>query len=101
MVAAAYRAARRTGPTDDDLERWSRAYDSNLLREAVIYETLGCRGPEVLSTLNDEIFARVVEYVRRFVMPPAPRAAPGLPSAATRPMRMWMKTTTRRRPESV
>ncbi len=78
MVVAAYRATRGAGPVDADLERWSHAYDANLLREAVIFETLGCRGPDVLPTLNDEIFARVVDYVRRFVMPPVPVAAPGL-----------------------
>jgi tetratricopeptide (TPR) repeat protein len=70
MATAAYRAQRARGPADADLERWSRAYDSNLLREAVIYETLGCRRPEVLPLLNDDALGRVVEYVRLFVLPP-------------------------------
>jgi tetratricopeptide (TPR) repeat protein len=65
-----------TGPIDADLERWSQAYDANLLREAVIYDTLGCRRPEVLPSLSDEVFDRVVEYVRRFVLPPSPPGAP-------------------------
>jgi tetratricopeptide (TPR) repeat protein len=77
MVTAAYRAARASGPPDADLDRWSRAYDSNLLREAVIYDTLGCRSADVLPTLNDEVFARVTDYVRLFVLPPAPAASPG------------------------
>jgi tetratricopeptide (TPR) repeat protein len=77
MVTAVYRAARGTGPGDADLERWSRAYDSDLLREAVIYETLGCRRPEVLPLLTDDALARVAEYVRRFVVPePAKPIAP-------------------------
>ena len=50
MATAAYRAQHGAGPPDADLERWSRAYDHNLLREAVIYETIGCRRPEVLRT---------------------------------------------------
>jgi tetratricopeptide (TPR) repeat protein len=77
MVTAAYRALRGTGPKDADLERWSRAYDLNLLREAVIYETLGCRRPEVLPLLNDEALGRVVEYVQRFVLPAPPAASGG------------------------
>jgi tetratricopeptide (TPR) repeat protein len=84
MVTAAYRAARASGPPDADLERWSRAYDSNLLREAVIYDTLGCRSADVLPTLNDEVFARVTDYVRLFVMPPAPVGSPP-PGAAAPP----------------
>jgi tetratricopeptide (TPR) repeat protein len=69
LATAAYRALHGAGPKDADLERWSRAYDLNLLREAVIYETLGCRRPEVLPLLNDEALGRVVEYVQRFVLP--------------------------------
>ena len=71
MATAAYRALHGAGPRDADLERWSRAYDVNLLREAVIYDTLGCRRPEVLPLLNDEALGRVVEYVQRFVLPAA------------------------------
>jgi tetratricopeptide (TPR) repeat protein len=72
MVTAAYRAAPPGGPRDPDLDRWSRAYDANLLREAVIYETLGCRAPETLPLLTDDLLDRIVAYVRQFVMPPAP-----------------------------
>jgi len=68
MATAAYRELRGAGPRDPDLERWSRAYDANLLREAVIYETIGCRRPEVLPLLDDEALARVAEYVRLFVL---------------------------------
>jgi tetratricopeptide (TPR) repeat protein len=75
MVTAAYRAAPAGGPRDPDLDRWSRAYDANLLREAVIYETLGCRSAEVVPLLDDDLLSRVIEYVRQFVMP-APPAAP-------------------------
>jgi tetratricopeptide (TPR) repeat protein len=81
MVTAAYRATPAGGPTDADLDRWSRAYDANLLREAVIYETLGCRAPEVLPLLSDELLGRVIEYVRQFVMPAAAFATPALPPA--------------------
>jgi tetratricopeptide (TPR) repeat protein len=84
MATAAYRAAVRggTGPKDPDLDRWSRAYDANLLREAVIYETIGCRRPEVLPLLSDEVLGRVTEYVRLFVLPPpASAAAPRPPGS--------------------
>jgi hypothetical protein len=74
MVTAAYREQAGAGPKDADLERWSHAYDLNLLREAVIYDTLGCRRPEVLPLLTDEALGRVVEYVRRFVLPASPPA---------------------------
>jgi len=70
MATAAYRAQHGAGPPDANLQRWSRAYDSNLLREAVIYETIGCRRPEVLPLLNDEALGRVAEYVRLFVLSP-------------------------------
>ncbi len=77
MATAAYRAAIKgggtKGGTDPDLDRWSRAYDANLLREAVIYETIGCRRPEVLPLLSDEALGRVTEYVRLFVLPAPPR----------------------------
>lgn len=82
MATAAYRAQRgagaRTATPDADLDRWSRAYDANLLREAVIYETIGSRRPEVLPLLNDEELQRVAEYVRLFVVPspPTPAALP-------------------------
>ena len=70
MATAAYRAQHGAGPPDADLERWSRAYDANLLREAVIYETIGCRRPEVLPLLTDEALGRGSEYVRLFVLSP-------------------------------
>ncbi len=70
MATAAYRGLRGAGPPDADLERWSRAYDVNLLREAVIYETIGCRRPEVLPLLTDDALGRMAEYVRLFVLSP-------------------------------
>jgi tetratricopeptide (TPR) repeat protein len=71
LATAAYRLSKSASAaaTDADLERWSRAYDANLLREAVIYETIGCRRSEVLPLLSDEAFGRMVEYVRLFVLP--------------------------------
>jgi len=77
MATAAYRELRGAGPRDPDLERWSRAYDANLLREAVIYETIGCRRPEVLPLLDDEALARVAEYVRLFVLSVTGPTGPG------------------------
>ena len=71
IATAVYRGLRGAGPRDADLERWSRAYEANLLREAVIYETIGCRRPEVLPLLDDEALARMVDYVRFFVLSPA------------------------------
>jgi tetratricopeptide (TPR) repeat protein len=73
LATAAYRATAAGVTSDADLERWSRAYDANLLREAVIYETLACRRPEVLPLLDDEALRRMVEYVRLFVLPPPAR----------------------------
>jgi tetratricopeptide (TPR) repeat protein len=72
MATAAYRAQHGAGPPDADLERWSRAYDQNLLREAVIYETIGCRRPEVLPLLTDEALGRMSQYVGLFVLSKAP-----------------------------
>jgi tetratricopeptide (TPR) repeat protein len=71
LVAAAYRLARVPGgpAPDADLERWARAYDANLLREAVIYETIGCRRPEILLLLREEALGKMIEYVRLFVVP--------------------------------
>ncbi len=80
MVTAAYRAQHGAGPRDVDLERWSRAYDQNLLREAVIYETIGCRRPEVLPLLTDEALGRVSQYVGLFVLSPAPARKPAPPA---------------------
>jgi len=66
---------------DPDLERWSQAYDANLLREAIIYETVGCRRPDVLPLLPDEALGRMIEYVRLFVLP-RPAAAGGRTAAS-------------------
>ena len=52
VSAAPATRGRGNGRADADLERWSRAYDANLLREAVIYETIGCRRPEVLAAAH-------------------------------------------------
>jgi tetratricopeptide (TPR) repeat protein len=82
MVTAAYRATPAGGPRDPDLDRWSRAYDANLLREAVIYETLGCRSPDVLPLLPDDLLGRIIDYVRQFVMP----APPASPSPSSSPI---------------
>lgn len=72
LAVAAYRESRTAGaPEDTDLDRWGRAYDVGLLREAVIYETLGCRHPEALQLLDaqPEQLLRMVEYTRLFVVP--------------------------------
>ena len=70
LATATYRAARIAGgPEDEVLERWSKAFDAGLLREAVIYETLACRRPELLQLLPDDVQTRVVEYTRIFVVP--------------------------------
>jgi tetratricopeptide (TPR) repeat protein len=83
IATAVYRGLRGAGPRDADLERWSRAYEANLLREAVIYETIGCRRPEVLPLLDDEELARMVDYVRFFVLSPAGPPA-GVSATTTR-----------------
>jgi tetratricopeptide (TPR) repeat protein len=81
LVTAEYRRAHSAGvagtPTDPDLERWSKAYDANLLREAIIYETIGSRRPEVLPRLSDDVLGRVLDYVRLFVVPQAPSSLGG------------------------
>jgi len=84
IATAAYRELRGAGPRDADLERWSRAYEANLLREAVIYETIGCRRPEVLPLLDDEALARMVDYVRFFVLSPAGPPAGVTPTTITK-----------------
>jgi tetratricopeptide (TPR) repeat protein len=83
LATAAYRLSRAHAklPPDPDLERWSNAYDANLLREAIIYETIGCRRPDVLPLLPDEVLSRTVEYVRLFVVPRAPVHAAGAPAS--------------------
>jgi tetratricopeptide (TPR) repeat protein len=79
LATAVYRLSRVPGgpAPDRDLERWSKAYDLSLLREAIIYETVGCRRPDVLPLLTDEAVRRIVEYVRLFVIPQTPRQNSG------------------------
>lgn len=74
LATAAYRLSRGHAalPPDPDLERWSQAYDVNLLREAIIYDTIGSRRPDVLPLLPDDVLGRTAEYVRRFVVPRPP-----------------------------
>jgi tetratricopeptide (TPR) repeat protein len=80
LATAAYRQARGAGggAGDPDLERWSKAYDLNLLREAILYETIGARRQEVLPLLSDDALHRMVDYVRLFVLPPGPAASAGV-----------------------
>jgi len=74
MVTAAYLHARERGAGEDlDLERWSKAFDAGLLREAVIYDVLGCRRPEILALLPDDVQVKMVEYARIFIVPAAAR----------------------------
>jgi tetratricopeptide (TPR) repeat protein len=84
QAQAQAQSSGRSGPPDADLERWSQAYDANLLREAIIYETVGCRRPDVLPLLPDEVLGRMIEYVRLFVLPrPGSPAAAGIQPAAS------------------